>query len=666
MTRFILIDSGAASDITSERALQSVEFSEGQVLAELLCTGAIVSPFSQTVRPVLEAGGLYLIRPQKEEHFLVFDLEQANPFGTHEASEGLVIFQRILRFAIKIWSNLKLSRSERLIPESTKAVIFPFPITTHSSYRLTIERHPDERRTARRSTGNHLLVFREGTDEGQGADEQPSATVFRLALKNVNVAKSTATHSSPTTPDYTEVSPISVTELQRMAGQGLSPHIGYDAWLRRLTVVQRGFVERPVRAAERIEGPAGTGKTLCLVLRCIHELRMAAEEAREHRAIFVAHSGATERTIHALFETNDPQRFFEAERYSSLCSVWICTLQEWCASPLGGRIQQTEYLDIDAMESKELRLLYVNEALEEAMSEDFGTHKAFLSPAFAQFLEIEGRWVVAEMMQHEIAVMIKGRADESLDIYRKLPYVRYSMPLQNEADRGFVFIVFSRYQRKLRDTSQFDTDDIVLTAIGQLHTPIWRRRRSREAYDAVFVDETHLFNINELSVFHYMTRAENVHPIIFSVDRSQSSGDRGLTNAIIESAIAGPSPSPDAAVTTAVRSVFRCSPGITAVALSVTSSGATLFTNFENPLAAASSLFTQDEEAKCAAPTLTGYSSDMDMVRDAFMRAERLVRDLGCTRADILIVGFSHELLRLLELQAESQRKPFELIKGAW
>lgn len=60
---------------------------------------------------------------------------------------------------------------------------------------------------------------------------------------------------------------------------------------------------------------------------------------------------------------------------------------------------------------------------------------------------------------------------------------------------------------------QFDTDDVVLSAIGQLDTPIWKRRRSREGFDALFIDEMHFFNINELHLFHYFTKADVQFPI---------------------------------------------------------------------------------------------------------------------------------------------------------
>jgi superfamily I DNA and RNA helicase len=48
-----------------------------------------------------------------------------------------------------------------------------------------------------------------------------------------------------------------------------NPYCGYEHWLGLLTEKQKAFVTADLAAPHRIEGPAGTGKTLCLVLKAI-------------------------------------------------------------------------------------------------------------------------------------------------------------------------------------------------------------------------------------------------------------------------------------------------------------------------------------------------------------------------------------------------------------
>ncbi|RKH34156.1 hypothetical protein D7Y13_05325 [Corallococcus praedator] len=660
--KFILIDHRAASDIISDRFLQSAQFTQGSELASIL-QGAQGSEFpTQGVYSIREADGAYILsKTPDREHYLVFDLDKANPFTNRSQSDCVLIFQRVLRFAIRIWENLKLSPHERLIAGTTKAAIFPFPL---SLFRLAIERQPDAKKLHERQTssGNHLLVYNNGMDEGAGPDEKPSVHYFSVAIRNIETARQRIAELGRIESEKAKALTVSV--LRTPDGEPLTPHLGFEQWLHRLTETQRNFVMRPISGPERIEGPAGTGKTLSLVLKCINNLQLAKKQERENHSVFIAYGEATRIAVQQMFDTNDEFGFSRLSRRDSQQSLLITTLQVWCASHLNTGISEVEFLDRDAMEARDLRLLYIEECLSEAIQEDLPTYTRMLSKDFAKFLNTERVWTIAEMFQHEISVTIKGRAGEDLEKYRRLPAVENNLPIKTDADRGFVFTVFKRYQKKLFSVNQFDTDDVVLSAIGQLDTPIWRRHRIKEGFDSVFVDETHLFNLNELSALHYLTKTEGSNPIVFSVDRTQAPGDRGLTNAILDTAILSPAPeNSHETKQTTVDSVFRCSPDITNLALSVTAAGATLFTNFENPLHHASSVFTPDEESKAKTPDFFFYPTDDQMIVAALSKAEQLTEDLQCSRSKILLVAFSAELFHSLETKSETLNKPLEVLK---
>ena len=65
----------------------------------------------------------------------------------------------------------------------------------------------------------------------------------------------------------------------------------------RLTSEQTKFVTSQSRLPQRVEGPAGTGKTLCLML-CAYFLCQEAENSnKECRTLFIAHSEATRNAI---------------------------------------------------------------------------------------------------------------------------------------------------------------------------------------------------------------------------------------------------------------------------------------------------------------------------------------------------------------------------------
>ena len=650
--------------LLSNRTLQSVEYDAGRSLGELLLHGVADVPLGPRLELVNHAGGLFFLSAtETSPDFILFDLETSGLFTNDTLlAEAVLRFQKVLRFAIKVWSNLRLSITERLLSNS-KAVVFPHPISQHTSFRIVIDLAPDSTRQSKRpAEGRSILVYRSGTDEGGGSTEEPSITNFRRFLE----ARRSLKRSTPvpgTTLNASQITSLQITSLGGRPEHQTNAYQGYERWLALLTRNQKSFVLSDLQAPHRIEGPAGTGKTMSLILKTLNALHSAEEKGHEYKALFVTHSEATRRTVRQIIEANDPWNYLQRSPRTDLQTLKVTTLQQLCAELLNREISESEFLDRDAMESKQLQTLYVLEAVNSAMAEDYPTHKKFLSPGFDQVLTATERWALAEMLQHEISVVIKGRADEQLDTYRKLPRLKYGLPVETASDRGFVWTIFRKYQQQLQASAQFDTDDIVLTTIGQLDTPVWRRRREKDGFDGMFVDETHLFNINELSLFHYLTRSTDRYPIAYSVDRSQAIGDRGWSSELFDETLSPELGSRQNATRTEVRSIFRCSPDIVNLAFSITSSGATLFTNFDDPLKLASSALTAEEERKCSPPLLVSCATDDRMVEEAFARAEKLAKEMETSRSNIALVAFSNELFTKAQVFSESHNKPVELLK---
>lgn len=666
--KYLVISDGAVDEIVSNRFLQSVEFEQGRALLSLL-KGEIGSA---RIAPNVEVNrlgdGLFLsgISVETSSKFLVIDEEQSSLFNKQSATDALFSFQKLLRFAKKMWQGLSLTFAERMIPGSSKAVLFPFrykPVP----FRVVIEREPcAERLDKRGQSGNWLLVYKAGQETGDAVREQPEFTNFRKAydavgeLKKVLLERAT---SDQKLASESNIDQMQVTQLSHASGFGtMSLYRRFEDWLPLLTEQQTKFVTSHILKPTRIEGAAGTGKTLALILKAIFALRACKNKGENCHLVFVTHSDATRRTIEEVVSVVDSEGFITGDRQIDSHSLKVCTLSELCSEVLRQSISASEFIDRDAMESKELQLLYISESLDQAMVEDFPGHSKFLTPEFANFLATEDRWHIVTMLQHEISVIIKGRAAEHLDRYKKVPPLKYGLPIGSDADKGFIFTVFRIYQQYLSNAGQFDTDDVVLTTIGQMDTPIWRRRRVRDGYDAVFVDETHLFNINELQLFHYFTKKEGPYPIAYSVDRSQAVGDKGWSTGEIASTLSNVSETAEESGEY-VRTVFRSSPDIVNLAFAILSSGATLFTNFDNPMEAAASGFTEAEERLCAEPVYYRVPGHEDLVRAAFDRAELLQKSLDCRRSDVLIVSLNNEIVKELVEYAESRNKPLIVLK---
>lgn len=660
--KYILFEEGAVDELVSNRFFQTIDFDLGRALYELVSTGKTLIDLPANLTIIKLGDGIALASKSatKESHFLVFDLEQSNFLSAISATETVFVLQKALRLSKKLWQKMSLNFSERVISGTSKAILFPFPYRP-TPYRVVFEQSPWIDRLRKRGfAGKFLLAYKSGYDKPNGADEQANLVNFKKVFEQIDVILSaTKTASLETVVRSQQV--VKVSELSsELIVNDTSIFHPYEEWMVNLTNTQRSFIDAEISGAHRIEGAAGTGKTLCLMLKAISALKKSEKEAGTLHVVFVTHSEATKRAILEFLVVLDPNNFTKRDRQNELNSLKICTLSELCAEQLSHKVSETEFIDRDALESKETQLLYVNQSYIDAKATDYPSHERFLSTNLKDFLRDTDDWTVTEMLQHEISVMIKGRAAESIDAYKKAPPLKYGIPIETSADKGFMFSIFRRYQDQLGAVSQFDTDDVVLTAIGQLDTPVWRRRRTRDGYDIIFIDETHLFNINELHIFHYFTKSEVQFPIVYSVDRTQAVGDHGWTNQDISESLSAGSNSEDQSK---LKTVFRSAPQIVDLAFSIVSSGASLFTNFDNPLEATASSFTDEEERKAADPAYVQYPNDQAMIEGAFERAEVMQKEMDCKRGQILIVAFEKKMVEELRNYAQAKNKPHLLLK---
>ncbi|NVZ60664.1 hypothetical protein HX867_01070 [Pseudomonas gingeri] len=228
----------------------------------------------------------------------------------------------------------------------------------------------------------------------------------------------------------------------------------------------------------------------------------------------------------------------------------------------------------------------------------------------------------------------------------------YGLPINTEEDRRFIFNIFNRYSEILNALSQFDVDDIAISAISKLDSPIWRRRRSQEGYDALFIDEVHLFNMNELSLVHFLTKNSKTTPIAYAIDLSQALGDIAWNDAEFYESIGITSLEEK----TTLSAVFRCSPAITDLAFSITSHGANIFTNFDNPISQSPYIYggVSDEEP----PQYFMLSSQKELLEQTFKAAEKLRTSKGLKRHQIAIIFFDRILFSEAIRYASDNKKP--------
>ncbi len=658
--KYIAIDKDASDTLAASRFTQTAEFSQGASLARFLTGRTEDCSIAPSLCCTKTKDGVVILGSKEgRRSYFIIDLEYCDLFSGYNDADILKIFQKTIRFALKKWNKVSFGSHEKLI-DNSKVALFPFPISQMTYFRIIIDLEPDAKRAPKRF-GEHLLVCYCGIQDDLGGQGPPSYTNFRKALEEAETigAVDFPAEASTLAPD----SKVFQATMLDIPEKSISPYQGFDSWLVLLTEHQKAFVESDLKHPHRLEGPAGTGKTLCLVLKCINTLREAHMNDEQHHSVLIAHSESTKLNIQQVLESNAANYdFIGFDRNSAAQTVTITTLHELCGRLLTSSISETEFLDNDAMTSKGIQVLYVREALDKTIKEELDSYQHILSNEFFSYITTEDRDTVAELIQHEISILIKGRAEEDRERYISLKRLEYGLPLKNEQDKSFVFLIYAEYQRQLQLSSQFDTDDIILSASAQLNTPLWRRRRTQEGYDSIFIDETHLFNMNELSMFHSLSRSSEHFPIAFTIDKTQAIGDQGWHDDFFVRALTDNKGTNSDK--TMITSVFRCSPEIVDLAFSVLSSGASLFTNFDNPLSLSSSGFTAHDEKKCLQPRYYKYETDELLIRSAIDLASQASKEMNVPKSEVMIISFDDCLFIEIEHYCDSVNKPLMVLKN--
>ncbi len=319
-------------------------------------------------------------------------------------------------------------------------------------------------------------------------------------------------------------------DLVMASREGVGHHLfalKYSQWISDtgpLTREQRRVVAHKVQRPLRIHGPAGSGKTLVLILKALHLLRKAQQEAGRCRVLLVAHSNEMRNTLRMAIEAIDDQSFL-ATKKTDPQFLDVETLHGWCIRELGLECGPRYVLEADPTTSIHQQRAILDETLSEVRAHSL---QKLISKDFLGRLDGD-RGQLLRDLGWEIAIRIKGRGFGKGDLQKYAQSEMRSFIGRDETlpDRHFIFRIYQLYEEKFQSLGLLDTDDVVLSMASRLTTPLWNRQRKDLGYDYVMVDETHLFNDNERRVLPYLTRGITEYlPVVMTFDEAQSIGGR--------------------------------------------------------------------------------------------------------------------------------------------
>jgi|GEM_PF-1765139 len=274
-------------------------------------------------------------------------------------------------------------------------------------------------------------------------------------------------------------------------------------------------LERPVR----IVGAAGSGKTLLMMLMAAKRIDVGSAGDSDVRALYVTHNSSMRTTVRdRLAQLGIPY-----SKTGEDGPLRVDTLVGFAMNTLG---VSDEVLESDAREAKDYRRACIASSMESLLREEpdadrFGKSR-LLRAAAGDSAAFQG---LVELIAVEVGVAIKGHglqgdAERYIKSERRLSRLHASL---SELEREFVFAAFRQYHQEVFEAGYLDPDDLAISLLGRLRTPLWELRRKTDGYDYIFVDETQLFNENERKVLPYLSRIPPTGhvPIILALDQAQ-------------------------------------------------------------------------------------------------------------------------------------------------
>ena len=514
-----------------------VSISSGQIDIERFCSDLQLPSTSETTKCVIIDDHAFVISRafQPNDALLTLSMLENGPLVKLSADSREEAFGRLIRCTSRI-----ISGQTRSIP----AKWHPF----HNNNLLSFQadrffRNNDGGKTdagrivLETSQRNGICIFAFLLERG-GYTELGELQVDRVlhedalnlvakALSTEDIQETTATLTNSVTLD---------SELENK----LKGHLSTDDWYAsRLTIAQRQFVDHPLTSSIRLVGPAGTGKTRALVIKCITE----AKADRSKRFLFLTHAVSTANDVEDMIASMEPEIASALLSGTAPC-ITVTTLYGISDDVMQYGLAQLETLTIDGHEGKSFQADVLNEAIEEYKNGNWIVYKRKCSEPFQAYMSSdmqsgERQFFLWELM-NEFACVLDAEGVRSSAI-RKEQYLsekrkNWMMELSGKEERNVVLDLYEIFRKKLREMKVIGSDQMITDFLNHLDTFKWEATRESYGFDAIFVDELHLFNRQERMVFrHLLKMADGIPSVMMAYDAKQSPRDTFLKLPSLES-----------------------------------------------------------------------------------------------------------------------------------
>jgi hypothetical protein len=309
-------------------------------------------------------------------------------------------------------------------------------------------------------------------------------------------------------------------------------------WLNlKFTARQREFVNYDSSRSARIVGPAGTGKTLAMAVKCV--LQIQKPDAAGLRIGFLSHSNATARFIKDLLLSLDRTLLESPDNDSVILAdsgaeLQVATLFGLASNALKFDLQGLSPVSEDAFEGREVQLEAIRAVVQEFRTGDWAIYRDRCSRPVREYVDMEVGSPQAKFFEYELmnefACVLDAEGASTTTAHRDKYLQRerraWMMPLDEAADRQIVWNVYVRFRRFLAEMNAIGVDQLIADYVRYLDSFAWNAKRASQGYDRLYVDELHLFNRQERDAITLLGRNVEREPtMVVAYDNKQSPRD---------------------------------------------------------------------------------------------------------------------------------------------
>jgi hypothetical protein len=310
---------------------------------------------------------------------------------------------------------------------------------------------------------------------------------------------------------------------------GLSVKDWYES---KLTRQQRAFVDFPLTQSVKMRGPAGTGKTVALIIKFMMEIYARLDSMRPFRYAFITHSTATVDLVQAIIFALDERHIFSPDAKDQ--RFVVTTLLDLANESIAYDLHDLAPLSTDGREGRILQMEVIQSLVRDYRNSVWITKRVHCSDEFKAGIEAELGSRLAKLfsweLMNEFACVLDAEgvrdARDRRERYIKEQRRNWMMRLETREERLVVLDLYTAFRDQLREMMVVGVDQMISDYLGYLDSFRWDAIRHKQGYDAIFVDELHLFNRQERMVFHHLMRDQKAQPVVLmAYDAKQSPRD---------------------------------------------------------------------------------------------------------------------------------------------